>query len=69
MMAYAFAPGLSARFCADCLVMIATTSIPGASCTMISLSTAPGVTVLTVAAKTLRALSFLVPSCGRNARC
>src|SRR3982074_2380754 len=39
--------------------MIDTTSIPGASSMTTSLSTAPGVTVLTVAGRTLRALTFM----------
>src|SRR5580704_11122951 len=56
--AYALAPGLSPSLAADCLVMIDTISIPGANSTTTSVSTAPGVTALTVAGKTLRALSF-----------
>src|ERR1700733_12479343 len=60
--AYALAPGLSPSFSADCLVMIDTISIPGANSTTTSVSTAPGVTALTVAGKMLRALNFMSSS-------
>jgi hypothetical protein len=60
--AYALAPGLSPSFSADCLVMIDTISIPGANSTTTSVSTAPGVTAVTVAGKMLRALNFMLSS-------
>jgi len=60
--AYALAPGLSPSFSADFLVMIDTTSMPGANSTTTSVSTAPGVTALTVAGRTLRALNFMAYS-------
>src|ERR1700722_6981118 len=58
MIAYAFAPGLSPSFSADDLVIIETISTPGDNSTTTSVSTAPGVTVLMVADKILRALFF-----------
>src|ERR1700691_5482908 len=60
--AYALAPGLRPRVSADFLVMIDTTSMPGANSTTTSVSTAPGVTALTVAGRTLRALNLMVYS-------
>ncbi|MGC2031251.1 MAG: CsbD family protein [Steroidobacteraceae bacterium] len=60
MMAYALAPALSPSFSADTLVMIDTISMPGASSIRTSVSTAPGVTRLIVAGRTLRALTFMI---------
>src|ERR1700676_2054749 len=46
--------------------MMDTTWIPGASSMTTSLSTAPGVTVLTVAGRTLRALTFMAVCSGNR---
>ena len=50
---------LETQLSAEDLVMMETISKPGASSTTTSVSTAPGVTVLTVADNTLRALIFM----------